>query len=75
MVQAMLLTGSTDQLGQYKSATLAPGKYFIAASSGTFDATPESIDKLWRSRGRFQEIELAPNGSPQVTLEPIKFDP
>jgi Carboxypeptidase regulatory-like domain len=70
----MLRGWSTDQLGQYKSQTLPPGKYLVAASSDVFDATPESMNKLWRSRNRFKEVELAPNGSAQVTLEPVKIE-
>ncbi len=70
----MLRGWSTDQLGQYKSATLAPGKYLVAASNDVIDATPESVNRIWRSRNRFREVDLAPNGSAQVTLEPVKFE-
>jgi hypothetical protein len=73
-VQSMLLTGATDQLGNYTSRTLAPGKYYVAASSDSFDATPESIGKIWRSRSRFKEVELAPNGTAQVSLEPVTIE-
>jgi hypothetical protein len=73
-VQSMLLTGATDQLGDYTSRTLAPGKYYVAASSDSFDATAESIGKIWRSRSRFKEVELAPNGNAQVSLEPVTIE-
>jgi hypothetical protein len=73
-VQSMLLTGATDQFGNYTSRTLAPGKYYVAASSDSFDATPESIGKIWRSRSRFKEVELAPNGTAQVSLEPVTIE-
>ena len=74
MLQATLKTGQTNQLGQYKSSTLPPGKYYVAAVEDSFDATPESIGRLWRARNRFQEIELAPNGTATVQLEPIKIE-
>jgi hypothetical protein len=70
----MLRGSSTDQLGQYKSVTLAPGKYLVTASNDVIDATPESVNRIWRSRNRFKEVELAPNGTVQVTLEPVKFE-
>jgi Carboxypeptidase regulatory-like domain len=70
----MLRGSSTDQLGQYKSVTLAPGKYLVAASNDVIDATPESVNRIWRSRNRFKEVDLAPNGTVQVTLEPVKFE-
>lgn len=73
-LQSMLITGTTDQLGNYTSRTLAPGKYYVAASSDYFDATPESIGKIWQSRSRFQEVDLAAKGSSQVSLEPMKID-
>jgi hypothetical protein len=73
-LQSMLITGTTDQLGDYTSRTLAPGKYYAAASSDYFDATPESIGKIWQSRSRFKEVDLAPMGSAQVSLEPMKIE-
>jgi hypothetical protein len=74
MLAARLVSGQTNQLGQYKSTTLAPGKYYVAASDDTVDATPEKIGRLWRSRNRFQEVDLAANGSVQVTLQPVKIE-
>ena len=68
---ARIASGQTDQAGQYKSATLAPGKYFIVATSDSFDQTPESIGKLWQSHTRYQEVELGPSGTAQVNLQPV----
>jgi hypothetical protein len=73
-LQSMLITGTTDQLGNYTSRTLAPGKYYAAASSDYFDATPESIGKIWQSRSGFKEVDLAAKGNAQVTLEPMKIE-
>ena len=69
-----MLTGVTDQLGTYHSPTLAPGKYYVVATNEVFDATPESIGRLWRARNHFQEIELAPKGSAQATLQPVTIE-
>jgi hypothetical protein len=74
ILQRFLVTGETDQSGQYTSHTLPPGKYYVAAISEPFNATTESIDRLWRSRIRFKEVELAPSGSAQVSLEPLKIE-
>jgi hypothetical protein len=70
MLQAALTSGDTDQTGSYSSQPLRPGKYLVVATTGRIDATPESIDHLWRSRDRFQEAELPPNGSVQLSLAP-----
>ncbi len=64
-------SGLTDQAGAWESSTLAPGKYYVAASTGDFDSTVESIARLWRSRTRFQEVNVPPGGSAAVKLEPI----
>ena len=60
--------------GQYTSTTLAPGKYYAVATEDSYDATVESIGKLWRSRNRFTEVDVAPGGAALVTLEPVKLD-
>jgi hypothetical protein len=74
VLAARLVSGETDQLGQYTSITLPPGKYYVAASGDSIDATPETIDRLWRSHNRFQEVDVAPSGSAQVRLEPVSIE-
>lgn len=69
-----MITGPTNQLGMFTSHTLASGKYLVISCGETLDATPESIDKLWRSRNRFTEVELPPNGAAQVTLQPATLE-
>jgi hypothetical protein len=71
---ARLVQGQTNQAGQYMSQTLPPGKYYVVATEDTVDPTPESIGRLWRSRNRFQEVDLPPAGSAQVKLEPGKIE-
>jgi hypothetical protein len=60
--------------GQYTSPTLAPGKYYAVATEDSYDATVESIGKLWRSRNRYKEVDVAPGAGALVNLEPVKID-
>jgi hypothetical protein len=71
---ARLVQGQTNQMGQYTSQTLPPGKYYVVATEESVDPTPESMSRLWRSRNRYQEVELPPAGSAQVKLEPGKIE-
>lgn len=71
---SLLIASETDQAGQFTSPPLAPGKYYVAATADSAYPVPESIGRLWRSRGRFQEVELAPNAAVQVSLEPVKLN-
>jgi hypothetical protein len=73
VLAARIVSGQTDQTGQYKSDTLAPGKYYVVASGDAWDMTPESIGKLWQSHTRYQEVELGPNGAAQVNLQPVSI--
>jgi protocatechuate 3,4-dioxygenase beta subunit len=73
LAAATMVTGQTDQLGRYASKTLAPGIYYVVASEEEFDASLESVGKLWRSRTTLQQVELAPNGSAHVNLQPAKL--
>ena len=69
-----LVQGETNQLGAYTSQTLPPGKYYVVATEEPVEFTPESIDKLWRARTRFQDVQLPPSGSATVKLEPGKIE-
>jgi hypothetical protein len=73
LVASRMATGQTDQLGTYTSKTLEPGTYYVMASEEQFDASVESVGKLWRSRTSLQKVELAPNGSARVNLELLKL--
>jgi hypothetical protein len=74
VLASRLVQGQTDQLGQYTSQTLAPGKYYVMATEDAVDPTPESMGRLWRARDRFQEVELPPSGTARVKLEPGKIE-
>jgi hypothetical protein len=69
-----LLLGQTDQNGAYSSAMLAPGKYFVLATSVPVDKTPESIQRVTRVRSRAQEIEIGQNSTVSVPLAPMVID-
>jgi len=71
---ARLVQGGTNQMGQYTTQTLPPGKYYVVATDETVDPTPESIGRLWKSRNRYREVDLPPGGSAQVKLEPGKIE-
>jgi hypothetical protein len=71
---AAIVSGQCDQNGAWTSNMMAPGKYYVLALSGPHNNSPESIAKLWGNRTHFKEIELAPNGSVQVTLAPMSLD-
>lgn len=61
-----------DQNGSWSTKRLAPGKYYVVASSTPFDMTPESIGRLWQLHNRAQEVELGPGATAQVTLTPLE---
>jgi hypothetical protein len=69
-----MVIGEADQNGNYSYGVLAPGKYFVLATTTTVDRTVESIGKLWGARTKAKDVELAPNASAQVTLEPSRID-
>ena len=69
-----LISGQTDQNGVYSSDMLAPGKYLVLASSAAVDSTPDSIGKLLRSRSHAQEVEIAANGTAQITLPRVAME-
>jgi len=67
-------TGKTNQSGAWTSPTLAPGKYYALATRQPIDRSPETIGKLWKARNRGEEVDVAPNGQPSVTLTPKPID-
>ena len=71
---AAVKTGKTNQAGAWSSPTLAPGKYFVLATSGTVDRSPETTGKLWKARNRGEEVEIAPLGKVSATLSPKSLD-
>jgi hypothetical protein len=72
---ATRITGRTDQNGEYTSPPLAPGAYYVlAAEASLSDLAPETISKLFNARSKAKEVEVPPNKTVQVTLEPTVLD-
>jgi hypothetical protein len=69
-----LLSGQTDQYGIYTSEALLPGKYFVVAATLELGATLEDIAKLWRALPKAKPVELGPNATTEVTIEPVPLN-
>jgi hypothetical protein len=65
---AAMVIGRTDQSGSWISGQLAPGKYYVFASAGLIDPTPESIGRLWSTRAKAVQAEIV-NGGVQVEVK------
>ncbi len=68
------VTGRTDQNGEYASRGLPPGAYYVVATEGDFtDLSPESVSTLFDARSKAEEVEIGPNATVELTLEPLKL--
>jgi protocatechuate 3,4-dioxygenase beta subunit len=56
--------------GTATSHVLAPGRYYVLATSELLDNTPESIDAIWRARSRGVPADVAARTTASVTVEP-----
>ena len=64
----------TNQNGEYTSSGLAPGAYYVLAIEDDFtDLSPETISKLFDARSKAEEVEIGPNATVELTLEPVKL--
>ena len=70
-LETVFLCSTTDAAGSASSGTLPPGKYRVLATAGRVDHSAASVDKLWGGRLNGQEVELAPKGATQISLQPI----
>jgi hypothetical protein len=68
MLAAAFVSGQTDQNGAWTSKSLAPGKYYVLATTGPVDKSPEDINRLWQARIRAQEVTVTKGGSASVGL-------
>jgi hypothetical protein len=71
---AAIISGQCDQRGQWKSNSLAPGKYYALAVKTPHDNSPETIAKIWARRTHMQEVELVAKRSLALTLSPVALD-
>lgn len=69
-----LVLGDTGQDGNCSQTALRPGNYLILATAQPVNTSFDTIAKLWAARSRAKKVELAPNGSVQVTLEPVGLE-
>ena len=69
-----LVSGETDQDGNYSHGILAPGKYLVLATTMKIDSTFDKVQRLWGARGQAKTVELGPNGNAQVTIEPVRIE-
>ncbi len=65
-----MIQGQTDQTGAWQSRMVAPGKYYVLATTTRLDKSPETIQKLWQARTTASEVEVAPNGTASVAVVP-----
>jgi hypothetical protein len=64
--------GQTDQNGSYISPALTPGKYRVLATTQALRWTvPEDLERVLLVLFQAKDVEVAPNGAAQITLEPI----
>ncbi len=72
---ATRVTGETDQNGEYTSPGLAPGAYYVLATRAALtDHSPETISVLFGARLKAEEVEIEPNDTVQLTLEPAELE-
>jgi hypothetical protein len=62
-----MITGKTDQNGNWSTAILAPGKYLAIAPDSMVDRSPEGLARLSKMREKAQKIEVR-TGGVQVML-------
>jgi hypothetical protein len=69
----VMTSGQTDINGAFSAGRLAPGKYRAFATYERLDLSANRIAWLWAAQSRAQEVEIAPNGSAQITvrLQPL----
>jgi protocatechuate 3,4-dioxygenase beta subunit len=71
---AAIVSGQCDQRGQWKSNSLAPGKYYALALKTAHDNSPETIGKIWARRTHMQEVELVGKRTLALTLSAVDLD-
>jgi hypothetical protein len=69
-----LVSGQTDQEGNYSHGVLPPGRYLVMATTMKVDHNFDKIQRLWAARGQAKIVELGPSGNAQVTMEPMRID-
>ncbi len=73
MASAMI-TGEADASGAWSSAMIAPGKYYVIATSVAVNHGVETVAKLWRARASAEEVEAAPGATIQLNRVVIPIE-
>ena len=67
--------GQTDRVGQFTTATLPPGKYYVLALRTGVGLSAFGIGRLWAARlSPGTEVELGHGGLRQVRLTPVELE-
>ncbi|HEX3743082.1 MAG TPA: carboxypeptidase-like regulatory domain-containing protein [Bryobacteraceae bacterium] len=71
-VSQLAVRGQTDQMGNYSPTPVAPGKYRVLATSQSIRwNVPEDLEKVMAVLFQASSVEVQPNGSAQITVQPI----
>jgi hypothetical protein len=65
-----MIVGQTDASSTWTSGPIAPGKYYVIATTSPVNRSPTVFAKLWRARSATNLVELAPNTTAQLTRVP-----
>jgi hypothetical protein len=65
-----MVIAKTDSYGAWTSGPIAPGQYYVIATTSPVNRSPDAFAKLWRARSATNMVELAPNFTAQVTRTP-----
>lgn len=65
-----MLFGQADAAGVWTSGLIAPGKYYVIATTSALNRTPDAFSKIWLRRSESLVVELGPNATTQVNRVP-----
>jgi hypothetical protein len=68
------IAGLSSAAGAYSSTTLAPGRYYVLATSSDIDNTPERTALLWEARKKAATVEVKPGASATIRVEPMTIE-
>lgn len=62
------ISGSTDPTGAWKSAVIAPGKYYVIATPTRPNRSPEAVGKLLGARAQSDPMVVPPGGTANAAV-------
>ena len=72
VLASTMVVGQTDQNGEWSSAILAPGKYFVIGTKALVDKSPEGISRLTGMRTKAYELQINSGVPARLVLKPIE---